>query len=55
VFLFTAVQPSFLPTMAAHAAEERKSDFIRLTRRVLAICLTLTVVAQSRLWHWDRR
>jgi O-antigen/teichoic acid export membrane protein len=45
VFLFTAVQPSFLPAMATHAARDRKADFVRLTRRVLAICLVLTVVS----------
>ncbi len=44
VFLFTAVQPSFLPAMAAHAATDRKADFIRLVRRVLTICLAVTVV-----------
>lgn len=45
VFLFTAVQPSFLPAMAKHAAKDRKSDFVRLTRRVLTVCLVLTVVS----------
>ncbi len=45
VFLFTAVQPSFLPAMAAHSAVDRKADFIALTRRVLTICLVLTVVS----------
>jgi O-antigen/teichoic acid export membrane protein len=45
VFLFTAVQPSFLPAMATHAATDRKSDFVRLARRVLTICLALTVVS----------
>jgi O-antigen/teichoic acid export membrane protein len=45
VFLFTAVQPSFLPAMATHAARDRRADFIRLTRRVLTICLALTVVS----------
>jgi O-antigen/teichoic acid export membrane protein len=45
VFLFTAVQPSFLPAMAAHAAVDRRSDFVRLTRRVLTTCLLLTVVS----------
>ncbi len=45
IFLFTAVQPSFLPAMATHAAVDRKSDFVRLTRRVLASCLVLTVVS----------
>ena len=44
VFLFTAVQPSFLPAMATHAAVDRKADFVALTRRVLSICLILTVV-----------
>ena len=44
VFLFTAVQPSFLPAMATHAAVDRKADFVALTRRVLTICLVLTVV-----------
>jgi O-antigen/teichoic acid export membrane protein len=45
VFLFTAVQPSFLPAMATHAATDRKSDFVRLARRVLTICAALTVVS----------
>lgn len=45
VFLFTAVQPSFLPAMAGHAAADRKADFVRLTRRVLLICTGLTLVS----------
>jgi O-antigen/teichoic acid export membrane protein len=45
VFLFTAVQPSFLPAMATHAAMDRKTDFVRLARRVLTICLALTIVS----------
>jgi O-antigen/teichoic acid export membrane protein len=45
VFLFTAVQPSFLPAMATHAAVDRKADFVALTRRVLTTCLVLTVVS----------
>jgi O-antigen/teichoic acid export membrane protein len=45
VFLFTAVQPSFLPAMATHAARDRKADFVRLTRRVLVTCLVLTVLS----------
>ncbi len=45
VFLFTAVQPSFLPAMATHAAVDRKADFVALTRRVLTTCLALTVVS----------
>lgn len=45
VFLFTAVQPSFLPAMAAHAAADRKADFLRLTRRVLAGCAVLTAAS----------
>lgn len=45
VFLFTAVQPSFLPAMAAHAAVDKKADFVALTRRVLATCLVLTVIS----------
>jgi hypothetical protein len=45
VFLFTAVQPSFLPAMATHAALDRKADFVRLTSRVLATCVALTVVS----------
>ncbi|MGP0023976.1 MAG: lipopolysaccharide biosynthesis protein [Streptosporangiaceae bacterium] len=47
VFLFTAVQPSFLPAMAAHSAVDQKADFISLTRRVLATCLLLTVVSTA--------
>ena len=45
VFLFTAVQPSFLPAMATHSAVDRKADFVKLTRRVLTTCLVLTVVS----------
>jgi O-antigen/teichoic acid export membrane protein len=45
VFLFTAVQPSFLPAMATHSAVDRKADFVALTRRVLTTCLLLTVVS----------
>lgn len=45
VFLFTAVQPSFLPAMAEHAAADRKADFVRLTRRVLLISAGLTAVS----------
>jgi O-antigen/teichoic acid export membrane protein len=49
VFLFTAVQPSFLPAMATHSAVDQKADFVALTRRVLAICLVLTVVSTAVL------
>jgi O-antigen/teichoic acid export membrane protein len=45
VFLFTAVQPSFLPAMAAHAAADRKREFVRLLSRVLSACLALTVAS----------
>ncbi len=45
VFLFTAVQPSFLPAMAQHSAVDRKANFVALTRRVLTTCLALTVVS----------
>ena len=45
VFLYTAVQPSFLPAMAAHAAGDRRTDFLVLTRRVLLSCAALTVVS----------
>ena len=45
VFLFTAVQPSFLPAMATHSAVDRKANFVALTRRVLTTCLVLTVVS----------
>jgi O-antigen/teichoic acid export membrane protein len=47
VFLFTAVQPSFLPAMAAHSAVDQKADFVALTRRVLTTCLLLTVVSTA--------
>jgi O-antigen/teichoic acid export membrane protein len=47
VFLFTAVQPSFLPAMATHSAVDRKADFVALTRRVLTTCLVLTVVSTA--------
>jgi len=47
VFLFTAVQPSFLPAMATHSAVDQKADFIALTRRVLTTCLLLTVVSTA--------
>lgn len=49
VFLFTAVQPSFLPAMAAHAAADRKRDFLRLTRRVLVWCGLLTAASTAVL------
>jgi O-antigen/teichoic acid export membrane protein len=49
VFLFTAVQPSFLPAMATHSAVDQKADFVALTRRVLAVCLVLTVVSTAVL------
>ena len=49
VFLFTAVQPSFLPAMATHSAVDQKADFVALTRRVLATCLVLTVVSTAVL------
>jgi len=45
IFLFTAVQPSFLPAMARHAARDRKAAFVRLIRRVLTMCLALTVIS----------
>jgi O-antigen/teichoic acid export membrane protein len=45
IFLFTAVQPSFLPAMATHAATDRKAEFVRLVRRVLMICLGVTIVS----------
>jgi len=45
VFLFIAVQPSFLPAMATHSAVDRKADFMALTRRVLSTCLMLTAVS----------
>lgn len=47
VFLFTAVQPSFLPAMATHAAVDRKADFVRLTRRVLLGGVGFTVVSTA--------
>jgi|SRR5450755_1504990 O-antigen/teichoic acid export membrane protein len=47
VFLFTAVQPSFLPAMATHSAVDRKADFVALTRRVLITCLGLTVASTA--------
>jgi O-antigen/teichoic acid export membrane protein len=49
VFLFTAVQPSFLPAMATHSAVDQKADFVALTRRVLATCLVLTVASTAVL------
>jgi O-antigen/teichoic acid export membrane protein len=49
VFLFTAVQPSFLPAMAAHAAADRRQDFLRLTARVLTVCAVLTVLSTAVL------
>ena len=47
VFLFTAVQPSFLPAMATHSAVDRKADFVALMRRVLTTCLVLTAVSTA--------
>ena len=43
VFLFTAVQPSFLPAMAAHNAANRRREFVRLVRGVASACVALTV------------
>jgi O-antigen/teichoic acid export membrane protein len=45
VFLFTAVQPSFLPAMAEHAAADRRDSFIRLIRRVLSACTVLVALS----------
>lgn len=45
VFLFTAVQPSFLPAMAEHAAADRRDGFVRLIRRVLAACTALVALS----------
>lgn len=45
VFLFTAVQPSFLPAMAEHAAADRRDSFIRLIRRVLGACTVLVALS----------
>lgn len=44
VFLFTAVQPMFLPAMALHAAKDRPDLFLRLLRRVLAVMVLFTVL-----------
>ncbi len=49
VFLYTAVQPSFLPAMAAHAAADRRTEFLVLTRRVLVSCAALTIVSTALL------
>lgn len=45
VFLFTAVQPSFLPAMAEHAAADRRQGFVRLMRIVLRTCAALVVLS----------
>jgi O-antigen/teichoic acid export membrane protein len=37
VFLFSAVQPSFLPGMAEHAAADRRAEFLTLVAKVLAM------------------
>lgn len=50
VFLFTAVQPSFLPSMAEHAAADRRDEFVRLIRRVLAACAGVTAMSSLLAW-----
>jgi O-antigen/teichoic acid export membrane protein len=47
VFLFTAVQPSFLPAMAEHAAADRRDSFVRLVRRVLLASSALVVLSTA--------
>jgi O-antigen/teichoic acid export membrane protein len=45
VFLFTAVQPSFLPALAAHLAQGNPDAFVRLLRTVLlSVCAGSAVV-----------
>jgi O-antigen/teichoic acid export membrane protein len=45
VFLFTAVQPSFLPAMAEHAAADRRDRFVALIRRVVGACTALVALS----------
>ncbi|MGI8646341.1 MAG: lipopolysaccharide biosynthesis protein, partial [Nocardioides sp.] len=45
VFLFTAVQPTFLPAMSLHAANDRPDLFLRLLWRVLAVMVLFTVLS----------
>jgi O-antigen/teichoic acid export membrane protein len=47
VFLFTAVQPSFLPAMAQHAASDRRESFMRLLRGVLTGATILVAVSTA--------
>jgi O-antigen/teichoic acid export membrane protein len=55
VFLFTAVQPSMLPAMAAHAAADRKSAFLSLLAKVFAsmgLLALLTTVVTAAIGPW---
>lgn len=45
VFLFTAVQPSFLRALAEHVGRGERSDFSRLLRRILTALVSVTAVA----------
>jgi O-antigen/teichoic acid export membrane protein/GT2 family glycosyltransferase len=45
VFLFTAVQPSFLPAIAEYSAAGRRGAFVRLISRVLAAAAALVAVS----------
>jgi O-antigen/teichoic acid export membrane protein len=58
VFLFTAVQPSMLPAMAAHAAADRRADFRALLTKVLAamgLLALATTVGTAALGPWALR
>ena len=58
VFLFTAVQPSMLPTMAAHVAAGRRAEFRSLLTRVLALMglvAVVTTLATTMLGPWGLR
>jgi O-antigen/teichoic acid export membrane protein len=45
VFLFTAVQPSFLPAIAEHSAAQRRASFVQLISRVLTAAAALVAVS----------
>ena len=47
VFLFTAVQPSFLPAIAEHSAADRRDAFVRLIGRVLGGAAGLALLSSA--------
>jgi O-antigen/teichoic acid export membrane protein len=58
VFLFTAVQPSMLPALAAHATADRRDAFRSVLAKVLAamgVLALVTIVGTSALGPWALR